>query len=270
MFVTSSADKTVRLWDMRSPECAASIEMEGEVNAACSMLDDSLIACGTGTSVVFVDVLSRRQLGRYSDCHTGDVMCLSVCPSNPNVLASGADDGLICVYDVSAGASQEAVVSILNTECCVGKFGFFGTGYEGLFCVSTVETFSLWHFPSAQRIHNFGDVRELSRAWPASVDYLVGCTYVQDTDTLQLVTGTHEGTVVLCNVTPDSLQPVQALTDGHRSTVRCVDGHDGWMVTGGEDARLALWTAGAIMETSGSGVPVAPRITVKQRQYKPY
>ena len=47
------------------------------------------------------------------------------------VVMTGGEDGLICAYNTSVGVSEDAVISILNTECPTRRIGYFGTGNEG-------------------------------------------------------------------------------------------------------------------------------------------
>ncbi len=49
-------------------------------------------------------------------------------PSQPAVLASGSEDGLVCLYDTGkARADEEALGTILNAECAVRDLAFFGS-----------------------------------------------------------------------------------------------------------------------------------------------
>jgi hypothetical protein len=65
---------------------------------------------------------------------------------------------LLCVFDTAVSTEEDAVVSILNTECPIRKFGYFGAQHEGVYAMSTIETQTVWHYPSAQRIAHFPQV----------------------------------------------------------------------------------------------------------------
>lgn len=150
-------------------------------------------------------------------------------------------------------------MSIMNTECAVRETGFFGcapgacgpTGQrqqqalEGVFCLSTVETASFWHYSSAQRIGYFPSIRS-----GVSADYLVTCWH-EDSGVF-LLAGNNEGGGIVCEVNPSSVAVVGALTaeGGHTDTIRCAtaivehgpDGHSRrFLLSGGEDGRLCMW-----------------------------
>ena len=74
---------------------------------------------------------SQWRLGEYGDIHSDIVTQLKFHPSHPSILASGGEDGLVCMYDVATDSGDEAVLSILNTDAPVRKLGFFGPSQEG-------------------------------------------------------------------------------------------------------------------------------------------
>lgn len=55
-----------------------------------------------------------------------------------------------------------------------------------MYCLSSIETASVWHIPSAQRIGLFGDIRER-----LGLDYLVECWELAGS--LCLLAGTNDG-----------------------------------------------------------------------------
>lgn len=151
---------------------------------------------------------------------------------------------------------------MLNAECPVRSLGFFGPRGEGLYCCTTTESLSLWDPQGAQRIADLGDVRTLARgdsnssemsdcggasagtrSWGVPVDCVVGCEYEPDLDRLWLVAGGFEGGGCLASVTRDGIALEAVLGGGHREQIRAFDWTGRSMVTGGEDAKLCLWSA---------------------------
>ena len=122
LLVTSSYDSSAKIWDLRSSAEVQEFAFPVEVLAATTLFGDTMLAVSQENTVEFMDVRSSQKLGVYGDCLTDSVTRLERSPSQPSVLASAAEDGLICVYDVSAAQQQDAVVSILNTECSVSRF----------------------------------------------------------------------------------------------------------------------------------------------------
>lgn len=166
----------------------------------------------------------------------------------------------------------------MNAECAVRTVGFFGREGEGLYCCTNTETLSLWHAHSAQRFAELGDVRSVARGeaptevagfgesdsngeakgWGVSVDYIVGCRYEAQADTLWLVAGGFGGSLCLASVAPSAVTPKAVLEGGHREQIRTFDWLGSTIITGGEDAKLCLWTApgseghGASMQNRGT------------------
>lgn len=274
-FLTAGYDNAVKLWDARSPDVAHTITFPTEVLAATTLFGDTLLAASQENAIHFVDIRNERKLGIYDDCHTDSVTRLKRSPAQEGVLASAADDCLVCCYDVSAAQQQDAVLSIMNTECPIARIGFFGSSYEGIYCLTGVETMSLWHFPSAQRINTFENIRN-DRAWPLAVEYLVDCIYSPEDDMLRLYAGTHAGQMVECVVSPSEVRPVKAMPNGHRNTVRCVVKGATRLFTGGEDARVCVWSeerppqAAIGATTTTSSTHPVHRKTAKDRQFRPY
>ena len=147
-----------------------------EVKALSVSFNDSLMAVGAQSSVLFYDLRSSlqsnmdiqlqnsncndsfkssRPLGQYSNTHSDEITQLLFHPRQQQVLVSAGEDGLMSVFDTSRSSEEDAVMSILNNDCPIQKMGFFGHDSEGIYCLSTIETASLWHFPSAQRLLNF-------------------------------------------------------------------------------------------------------------------
>jgi len=173
---SGSDDRHVCCWDLRAASDAPALRVRvaEEVGAVAVGVSDSLLAVGVGASVHFFDVRScantsngsgnstgkPKKLAQYADVHTDTVTQLAFSSAHGHVLASGAEDGLISLFDTSAAAGDDAVVSIFNTECPVRRLGYFGAHDEAMYCLSTVETASFWHCASAQRVGTFPAVRE--------------------------------------------------------------------------------------------------------------
>jgi WD40 repeat protein len=271
---TASLDKRMCMWDVRSPSVPSfMISAQDEVTATAAGLDDSLLAAGVGPDIYFYDIRScGRPLGVYSDCHTDTVCKLRFHPSTPSLLLSGGEDGLLCTFNTGAAAQDDAVVSIMNTECAVRETGFFGCSpgggvatqrqqqaLEGVFSLSTIETASFWHYSSAQRIGHFPAIRS-----GVGADYLVNCWH--EDSAVFMLAGTNEGGGIICEVSPSSVAVVGGLNspDGHADTIRCaayIGQQAGgrtrrFLLSGGEDGRLCLWRGDCEADptTMGEGV----------------
>lgn len=250
LVVSASSDKSACLWDLRALSASPQrrLMLPDEVTSASLGINDLLVAAACGQSVIFYDIRAgavSRAVGEYADAHTDVVTQVKFHPQNASHLVSAAEDGLICLFNTAVPEEEEAIVSVLNTDCPVRKFGFFGAGLEGLYCLSTTEVPSFWHILSAQRLSHFPNVRQ-----ELGVDYLVDCMYCQANDSLTLLAGTYAGQGLLAHVDPISIRLAATLPPGgHKASIRCssVVSHSAagvqTFVTGGEDSQLLLWSA---------------------------
>jgi WD40 repeat protein len=233
---SSSLDKTICFWDLRERNLRFRIPVAEEVHTSSLGLNGNLLAVGVGSEIHFYDLRSYgRPLGIYSDCHTDIVTKLQFHPENPSILLSGGEDGLICSFNTGVPPQHDAVLSIMNTECSVRDFGYFGSneGFEGIYAISTIETLSFWHYPSAQRLSSYPNIRT-----GIGADYLVGCWYESagvastpssdcfttasnttrggaqahsQADKVYLLSGSHTGEGFLHEITPSSIDPKGSL-----------------------------------------------------------
>ena len=258
IILTASADHSVCAWDLRVSSTPSSsstnvmskpvqrIVLPGEVCAASVGVNGTLLATAYESSLRFYDFrqLSGRPLGEYSDCHTDEITTVEFSPlQGSSLLLTGGEDGLIVVYDPSVSTDDEAVVSIMNAECPTRRIGFFGGAYEGIYCLSSVESASIWHYPSARRISNFTNIRDSLRC-----DYLVDCLYDEASDALYMLAGDHEGKGIVTMLQPDNKHSICGnLSGGHESTLRCCayqqlrQNENIGFVTGAEDGKLCRW-----------------------------
>jgi WD repeat-containing protein 89 len=252
--ILASADMCggVKCWDTRTGTEEMSLDLRGAEIASMSVgFNDSLLAVGVENKVCFYDIRNTRtKIGEYSDIHTDDVTQVLFSKTNPNILASGSEDGLVCLYNVATAGEDSAVVSILNTESPIRRFGFFGPGDEGIYALSTIEGASFWHYPSALRVSNMPTLRDAIGS-----DYLVDCFPTPGgggTD-LTLLAGMYNGNAALCPVEPQSVVARDTLVGGHTGIIRCAQvppagcttGFGNVILTGGEEGRVCIWRYGA-------------------------
>ena len=246
LIITCSNDKYVKCWDQRSSSssgAALQFRFSDEVESVSIGMKDSLIAAAISNSVCFAD--SRKSqaggadgsrptklLGEYGDIHTDTITDVKFHPERTNELFTASEDGLICCYDTHVSENCDAVLSIMNTDCPVRTFGFYGQNKEGMFCLSTVETATFWHIYTALRISSLPQVRETHGA-----DYLVNC--FAEEDEVLLLAGRNDGDAMVLTVTPDATRKVDTARGGHTEVIRgAVRLRDGRVVTGGEDSKM--------------------------------
>ncbi|KAF9577026.1 WD repeat-containing protein 89, partial [Lunasporangiospora selenospora] len=160
--------------------------------------------------------------------------------------------------------------------------GYFGPNSEYIYCLSHMETLSLWNSDDADAIHQFGDIRGVSNAaLGLLLDYGIDCQYDTESGRLYLLSGSNEGNINILHVKVDSLQLCQVLSGGHNEIVRSTfwDAKRGVLYSGGEDARLCLWTndlqstlqpmphAGSLRQGSPSQVKAGEAKNTRTRPY---
>lgn len=272
---SAGSDAAVRGWDARTRASSAAAVLTFTTQSAglgreevwsVSASTGQLVAAGTQSAVLVWDVRSAaRPLHRF-EVHTEAVSAVRFQPGSPTTLLSGSVDGLLCAIDCTQADEDSAVTSIYNTEAPVASLGFFGDAPSAqVYVLSSVETLSVWNLQhSGACVARFDAIIRTPAdddgggPAPEGVDYLVGCAYDEAAARLYLLAGEHSGTLHVLAVEPGALTVLSTLkggpTSGHTADVRCCCWSGDALVTGGEDARLCLWSA-----AGGSDAAAAPR-----------
>lgn len=188
-------------------------------------------------------------LGTYVDSHTDDVTQVTFCQqNNPTVLLSGAEDGLVCLFDTTQPTEETARKSVCSVGTAVRHVGFCGSNSSNIYCLTGSETVCLWHAESATVVRDYGwDTRSrLSQAAGIAIDYVVDASWNETTQQLMLMAGTAAGDSVLYSLggNSDDFRAEYLLQGGHRGVVRAwapLQRTMSTFMTAGEDARLCEW-----------------------------
>ncbi|KAJ7558247.1 hypothetical protein O6H91_04G030400 [Diphasiastrum complanatum] len=237
MLCSSSADGTIRAWDIR-----------------------------THKQVLCWDWRTKQQLACLEDCHTEDVTQVRFHPVRKEKLISASVDGLMCTFDTKGDINDEdGMESVSSVGTSIAKVGFYGPSFERLWCLTHIETLSIWNFEDATLEADFGDTRtKASMNWSLSpVNYNIDCLYLPAAESLWLVAGTLEGSIGYFPVqysgnssntysSAGAIGPVSSVLEGgHSAVVRAVWSpleaglaaqQDLFCWTGGEDGRLCSWS----------------------------
>ena len=264
---TSSTDGTVREWDLRSGQ-AVRVFSAGTQEIACCATNGTFVAAGSRDNVLFWDRGSGRAATGFKDTHFQDVTQVEFHPHSRSAFVSASEDGLIAVFDTAAGLDEdEGFKAAINIDTAVASIGFYGPhGGDSLWCCSGTETVHLWEWAAACDDAREGgngplgqslDPRQKMVLGERPADYLVRCEYNAQSDELVVVAGSNDGSCGLFAVerpssgaTDGALQfgngPVGVMHGGHADIVRSVQWVGGagplW-VSGGEDARLCVWSS---------------------------
>ncbi|KAL3860612.1 hypothetical protein ACJMK2_010710 [Sinanodonta woodiana] len=156
LLYSSSLDKTVRCWDTRMDLKKAVQTFEGyeKTNNLFTSFDvncnDRLVCAGTeaaahnDTYLIFWDRRKAEVMGYYSESHQDDVTQVSFHPTDPDRMATGSTDGLICLFDLTQSSEDDALLSTLNSQSSVAKIGWIGDNHTNIYCVTHTNTLHVW------------------------------------------------------------------------------------------------------------------------------
>ncbi|KAG0356272.1 WD repeat-containing protein 89 [Podila minutissima] len=258
LLMSSSKDGRVAVWDLRTeagPVQVFTTPAKDPLLAFDINSSENVIAAGTelieyDANIHFFDARSHNStvIKTYSESHSDDITNIKFHPTNPARLMTASVDGLICQFDLQDMDEDEGLLVVANTGSSVNKVGYFGPNSEYIYCLSHMETLSLWSAEDADAIHQFGDIRGVTNpSLGLTLDYGIDCQYEPETGRLYLLSGSNEGQINILHVTANTLQLCQVLQGGHSEIVRSThwDSKRGILYSGGEDAKLGLWTSDA-------------------------
>ncbi|XP_033754861.1 WD repeat-containing protein 89-like [Pecten maximus] len=270
LLYTSSFDKTIKCWDSRTNMKDPVQILEGfdETNNIFTSFDvnsnDRVVCAGTesknknsDTHIIFWDRRQGSLMGAYNESHQDDITQVCFHPDDPDRVATGSTDGLVCVFDLGENTEDDALKLTLNSESSVAKIGWCGERRKDLYCLTHIDTMNVWDTQNdGEDIMELKDLKETLQG-DDSIDYLVDCFDVNNR--LFLTTGTHSGDIRLVDVSGDAPCVVTTLSKGHNSTVRVTywDSQTTSLVTGGEDSYLCLWSKDGQLRTPHGTVSVA-------------
>ncbi|GLT70505.1 hypothetical protein SLA2020_425800 [Shorea laevis] len=285
-----SSDGTIRAWDTRNFQqvsCVTAGSSQEVFSFSLGGSSDNLLAAGCQSQIFFWDWRNKKQVACLEESHVDDVTQVHFTPGHQNKLVSASVDGLICVFDTSADIDDEDHLdTVINVGTSIGKVGFFGDTYQKLWCLTNIETLSVWDWNDGTNIANFEDTRSLtSESWTQDhVDYFVDCH--SEGENLWLIGGTNSGTLgyfpIQCKGTAVVGAVEAVLGGGHTGVVRSVlrmqgkpsksQGVFGW--TGGEDGRLCCWMNDDSTEINRSWMSSALAVKTprnrKKNRHHPY
>ncbi|OMO63830.1 hypothetical protein CCACVL1_22252 [Corchorus capsularis] len=289
-----SSDGTVRAWDTRTfhqVSCITAGSSQEVFSFSFGGSDDNLLAAGCQSQIFFWDWRNKKQVACLEESHMEDVTQVQFIPGHQNKLVSASVDGLICLIDTVGDINDDDhLESVINVGTSIAKVGVFGDSWEKLWCLTNIETLSVWNWKDGSNEAKFEDARSLaSDSWTLDhVDYFVDC-HSSGGDDLWVIGGTNAGSIGYFPVKykgAAAIGPPEAvLGGGHMGVVRSVlpmssmrsgpaqsRGIFGW--TGAEDGRLCCWmtddsTGVNRSWISGELVVKSPR-THKKSRHHPY
>ncbi|KIW69345.1 hypothetical protein PV04_05226 [Phialophora macrospora] len=135
--ICAGDDGAVTVFDLRTGSKTVQFGLAKAVNALASRLHD--VALGSDS---VVSVWDRRQTKvRWQNTEVNDeVTALGFHPSRDNLLLSGGDDGVVCIFDTQVQEEQDSLLQAVN-HGPVHKAGFLGSA--NLYALSSDQNLAL-------------------------------------------------------------------------------------------------------------------------------
>eukprot|EP01083_Nonionella_stella_P079462 218074_1 len=132
-------DNICSIYDIQDQQNRAKQELSAHDGylSCCRFVDDKTLLTSSGdSSCIHWDVETGDVLQTFKD-HRGDVMSLSLCPTNPNIFVSGSVDTTGRIWDIRTGENVQTHVgheSDINAVDFFPDGNAFGTGSDDSTC----------------------------------------------------------------------------------------------------------------------------------------
>merc|ERR1719150_3715247 len=139
---------------------------------------------------------------------------------------------------------DDILITTLNTDNGISRFGFFGPDAEFIYSISTTASLNLWNIQEAIPFGKFPKIRSELTSYSSKVDYLIDCHYEPISKKLFLLAGAFDGRLMLSQVCKSNIQPIwfQKKVKGHSGVVRDMLWRDESFLSGGEDGKICIWS----------------------------
>ena len=128
-FLTSGYDHTTKIFSSETLQVSAKFDLGHTVysHATSDVASHLLVACATQHPAVRLIDLQSGASAHSLAGHAGSVLTIAWHPKNENILASGASDGTVRLWDIRRSASS---LGVLDMDDSIGIAGYdgFGTG----------------------------------------------------------------------------------------------------------------------------------------------
>ena len=277
VFITSSNDGTCKVWDSRGVSPVVTIKVSNNsfdapvFGASVSRSGTCAVSCDT--NICLFRFGEWKKYFEYSESHFQAISFLEFSPwaGQENILVSGAEDGLVNIYNVSDLVNEDngqCPVLTLNTENAVRSCRL--SPKNQMYVLTGTESLSVWDCSSGCRIM---PDNESLRSHPLlvtgddeySLAYLVGL----DDECTRLLVGNSKGKLVefdACNFAPTKIFDQSSAHSGVVRSAVYLRGTDR-VITAGEDGCIYEWSAETPKTEQGSSYSRLAKQSVSARPY---
>ncbi|KAJ0173894.1 hypothetical protein K1T71_010040 [Dendrolimus kikuchii] len=260
---SAGSDGVVKMWDTRQgATCAMEYKDEEEqlirpyecMDVSCN----GLVLCAGSQVVqndaylVFWDERMSKPLGGYWNSHTCDITQVKFHKEETGILATGALDGLVNVFNVMEQTEDDALTYSLSIENPVERLSWLDS--KRVACISHGYDMQVWDADSGDLLRSYGRDK-ITRSIKRSKEddcYLVDA-FMSIDDTAVLLAGSYsENSNILRSVTITE-KKLQPRTDfkGNKQIVRCCwyDKDRDILITAGESGIISVWSGSYVAES---------------------
>ena len=253
IFVTSSNDGSCKVWDARSTTPVVTVKVSNDsydapvFSASVSRNGTCAVSCDTNISLFQFG--EWKKYFEYSESHFQTISCLQFSPwaGQENILISGAEDGLVNIYNVADLVNEDngqCPMLTLNPENAVRSC--FLSPNNRMYVFTGTETLSVWDCSTGGRMMPDNDsirTHPLLVANPEdfSFAYLVG----MDDRCSRLLAANATGDMVELDSSDFSVSKLFPKNGSHSAVVRSavyIRGSDR-VVSAGEDGCINEWSS---------------------------
>lgn len=239
---------------------------------------NTIVACGTDMNVVFFKNTGKT-IAEYRNSHSDVITSLLFYPKYPTRLVSGSEDNLCCIFELTEKTEDEALKTVINTECSVRSIGICGDNDLYIWVITHSQGLSVWSTITAERIYNFDDIRIdfnkilNDKGINNEVNYVISCYYDKESKNLLCLSGNHVGDCFIFVINNDGISFFDQLLKGNKSDIRYsyIHDKDKSIYICGEDGILCRWEFGIKSDNSGyKKNPLCGGKSVRKIDRKPY
>lgn len=274
----SKEDAKIRLWDLRMPEKVVG-QLVHSLGDDCTQLEFFHSGGASG------DEAGLRLLSGSTD----GLCCLydydhvlsntEVKKSEPgNDVAMDTESAMIDPKEQFGNGEDDALLTVLNTNSSVSKFGRFGpTNTEYLWTFTHTEQLTLWSLSTGTKLADLGDIRSYFSP-ELNINYVIDAVFNANVGELRLFCGSYDGTMHQVLVQMNGLKLEQSWSGAHEDVVRSVVILSDYnnlplLITCGEDGKVVGWKMGSSTNSGlispKENLPASSKATAK-RGFKPY